>query len=149
MKHIKSLLEELYYTLLEKDFFDTEDDQPTDKGEEQKGTQSGGDEGGLDFENVEQQAEAVDVSRQDVLKLKILWANLIYLYKLSRQLALSDDRFEPVYEDFQKLYKYFRDFVINFESFEPDKRKKFIEAFRKAFIETINEFKEKLDQLEA
>jgi len=146
MIHIKIFLENLYM-FLEKDFFDTSDD--TNETSEKESKTGDSEEGGLDFESTEEQAENVDVSRQDILKLKILWANLIYLYKLSRKLALSDDRFEVVYENFQDLYKYFRDFIINFESFEPEKRKRFIEAFRKAFIETINEFKEKLDQLEA
>jgi hypothetical protein len=128
------LLESL---LLEKDFFDTDDSDTADK---QDNKQTSGDDLNLDLDDATTN-EAADIDHQEVLKLKILWANLLYFYRLTRKLYVINDRFEPVYEKFEDLFRVFRDFIINYEYFQPKERQQFITNFRKAFIETIKDLK--------
>jgi len=112
----------------EKDFFDVGTDEPNQ-----------------DNQSNDLQDEAIKTS--DILKLKILWSHLVYLYRVVRKLSVLNDAFEENFEEFQELFRVFRDFVINYEDYNDQTRKAFIDTFRKGFIDAIKHLKQTIISL--
>jgi len=127
--------------LLEKDFFDVDDsDQNQDQSDNNDNDQS------LDFgDNDNQNGELSDVPLSETLQMRTLWAYLLYTYKLTRKLSNINDAFDPVYEKMKDLFQLFRDFVTNYEDIAPESRKKFLIGFRREFISTLKELKQKIN----
>ena len=123
---MKHKIETIIY-LLEKDFFDVNDDKEQE-------------------ENIEQ-GEPSEIQVSEALQLRTLWSYLLYSYRLTRQLSYINDAFEPIYSTFKSLFRIFKDFVINYEEFTPDKRKEFLTEFRRVFIQTLKKLSTTLDSI--
>jgi len=115
--------------IFEKDFFDLDTDNQANNEMDAK-------------TDIETSAEENVITTSDILKLKILWSHLVYLYRVTRKLAILNDSFETNFEEFQDLFRVFRDFVINYEDYSEQSRKEFIDIFRKSFIEAIKHLKQ-------
>jgi len=121
--------------LHEKDFFDFGEEE-NNKESNQNETQ----------EN--QQDESLDQNKKHLtLQIKIIWGHLLYLYKVTRHLATYHDSFERVFDKFHDLFRIFRDFILNYESFTEEERLQFVKLFRQAFLKTIQDLMQELKKL--
>ena len=138
MKVNKILLEHIL-AILEKDFFDVDDSAENEKQQSDADNKETATSSNLSFNENDEEFEP-----SETLQLKFIWANLIYLHRIARQLASIDEKYDIIYEKLNTLYRIFTDFITHYESFEPEKRERFIKLFRLAFIETIQELKQSL-----
>jgi len=90
----------------------------------------------------EQQVESVDI--KDAFQLKVIFGHLSYMVKLSYKLLTYSKEFEDIYESYARLYRYFKDFVMNFEEFDDDKKKHLFQLFREALSLSYKALKQKI-----